>query len=377
MDEAALYIHIPFCARKCMYCDFPSFCGKESIMTDYAKALALEIITNTNNKMIKTIFIGGGTPTYLSLEAWKIIGESISKVNKKSDLEFTVECNPGTITEEKLMILKSMGVNRLSIGLQAWQNSLLNKIGRIHTVEEFISGYNMARNFGFENINVDLMFGLPDQSLDQWKETLSRVIDIAPEHISCYSLIIEEGTPFYNLYENEKLALPDEEIERRMYEESLNMLKNHGYIQYEISNFSLTGKECRHNIVYWRLEDYIGCGSASHSYVKGKRYRNAQNIEKYIRKINTEGAAVVEVINNSMEDEMEEFMFMGLRMISGVNIDDFKRRFNIDLYSIYGDVIRKHILNGLLEIDENSIFLTRRGIELSNTVMSDFIILKD
>jgi oxygen-independent coproporphyrinogen III oxidase len=377
MDEAALYIHIPFCVKKCMYCDFPSFCGKDSLMTDYARALASEIITNTNNKTIKTIFIGGGTPTYLSLEAWKIISESISKVNKKNDLEFTVECNPGTITEEKLLLFKNMGVNRLSIGLQAWQNSLLKKIGRVHTVEEFLWGYNMARSFGFNNINVDLMFGLPDQSLEQWIETLKRVIELAPEHISCYSLIIEEGTPFYNLYKNEKISLPNEEVERMMYEESLNILKNNRYIQYEISNFSLKGKECRHNIVYWRLEDYIGCGSASHSYIKGKRYRNEINIEKYIEKINSEGNAVVEIVNNSIEDEMEEFMFMGLRMISGVNLENFKKRFNKDLYIVYDDVIKKHTLNGLLEIGETSLFLTCRGIELSNIVMSDFIILKD
>lgn len=374
MDEAALYIHIPFCAKKCMYCDFPSFCCKDSLMIDYAVALASEIEAGTRDKKIKTIFIGGGTPTYLSLEAWEIIGESIGRVNKEKDLEFTVECNPGTITEDKLSLLKKIGVNRLSIGLQAWQNSLLKDIGRIHTIEEFMTGYNMARSMGFNNINIDLMFGLPNQNLEQWLVTLGEVIKISPEHISCYSLIIEEGTAFYNLYEKGKLSLPDEETERRMYEEALSLLKNNGYNQYEISNFCKSGKECRHNIVYWRMMDYIGCGAAAHSYIKGKRYRNEEDIQKYIEKVQTNSSPAVEVICNSMNEEMEEFMFMGLRMIDGISIDEFKRRFNKNIDEIYGDIIQKHISSGLLRNYNNRIFLTGKGIELSNIVMSDFIL---
>jgi oxygen-independent coproporphyrinogen III oxidase len=374
MDETSLYIHIPFCARKCMYCDFPSFCGQDSLMIDYAYVLASEIAANTKDKNIKTIFIGGGTPTYLSLEAWNIISESISRANKEKDLEFTVECNPGTITEEKLLIFKKMGVNRLSIGLQAWQNSLLKGIGRVHTVEEFLSGYNMARSMGFSNINIDLMFGLPDQTLEQWLYTLSMVVKVGPEHISCYSLIIEEGTPFHGLYEDKKLRLPDEETERSMYEKALIMLKNEGFFQYEISNFCKAGYECRHNIVYWTLEDYIGCGASSHSYIKGKRYRNEENIEKYIKKIRNEGSTIVEVIENSLEDNMEEFMFMGLRMINGIDTDEFNNRFGKNIDSIYGRVIQKHVDNGLLKKSAKRIFLTGKGIELSNTVMSDFML---
>lgn len=374
MDEASLYIHIPFCAKKCMYCDFPSFCGKDSLMIDYASALAQEIEASTRDNKIKTIFIGGGTPTFLSLEAWDIISQSIVSVNKRTDLEFTVECNPGTITEDKLLILKKMGVNRLSIGLQAWQNSLLKDIGRIHTLEEFITCYNMARSMGFNNINIDLMFGLPNQGLEQWLETLNEVIKISPEHISCYSLIIEEGTPFYNLYEKGKLRLPDEEIERRMYEEAVTLLESNGYNQYEISNFCKDGKECRHNIVYWSMKDYIGCGAAAHSYIKGERYRNEENIEKYIEAIRKKKSPIVEVIHNSLEDEVEEFMFMGLRMNCGISKLEFEKRFGKNIEDIYGVVIQKYVDNGLLQNESDRIFLTNKGIELSNVVMSDFIL---
>jgi oxygen-independent coproporphyrinogen III oxidase len=372
-NEVSLYIHIPFCKQKCLYCDFPSFSGKERFMLDYSQALAKDI-NGIGERSIKTIFIGGGTPTYLSLEEWNNIKNSIDRLDKTLNLEFTVEGNPGTFTEEKLKFLKKMSVNRLSIGLQAWQNSMLEKLGRIHTVEEFIESYKLARNIGFNNINVDLMFGLPDQTYDNWKETLEKVVELDPEHISCYSLIIEENTPFCKMYDEEKFKLPEEELERKMYSFAIEFLKLKGYYQYEISNFSKKNKECGHNLVYWNLGEYIGCGVGSHSYVNGVRYRKTENIEEYIAGVNLDNNLQLDLHKNSEEEDMEEFMFMGLRKIKGISIDEFNNRFKRDIYSIYGDVIKKYTCNGMLIEDKKRLFLSNRGIEVSNSVMSDFIL---
>ncbi|MCT8976257.1 radical SAM family heme chaperone HemW [Clostridium sp. CX1] len=372
-NEVALYIHIPFCKQKCLYCDFPSFCGKESHMLEYSRALAKDI-EGIGNRKIKTIFIGGGTPTYLSLEGWNIIKSAIDKLNKREDLEFTVEGNPGTFTEEKLLFLKRMGVNRLSIGLQAWQDSILNKLGRIHSVGEFIESYHLARKVGFNNINADLMFGLPNQSLEDWEETLINITKLNPEHISCYSLIVEENTPFYKMYEDEKLQLPEEEIERKMYNLAVEMLKKEGYERYEISNFSKAGKECKHNLVYWDLDEYIGCGVGSHSYVDGIRYRKTENIEEYIEEMALGNDLRLDIHENSLKDDMEEFMFMGLRKIDGISVDKFNIRFKKDIYLVYGDIIEKYLSEGMLIKSGERLFLSNRAIEVSNSIMSDFIL---
>lgn len=342
-------------------------------MINYAKALSKEI-DDIGNETIKTIFIGGGTPTYLSLEGWNIIKKSIDKLNKAANLEFTVEGNPGTFSLEKLNILKNMGVNRISIGLQAWQDSHLRALGRIHTNNQFLESYNMARSLGFNNINVDLMFGIPNQSFEDWKETLQEIAKLDPEHLSCYSLIVEEGTEFFKLYEKDKLSLPEEELERKMYDYTLEFLKEKGFYQYEISNFSKENKECKHNLVYWNLEEYVGCGSSAHSYKEGVRYRNEESVEEYIRLINTSNTAIVEKKINSKEDDMEEFMFMGLRKIEGISIEDFEKRFKTTIHKVYGQVILIHKNKGLLEEKDGRIFLSPKGIELSNTVMSDFIL---
>jgi oxygen-independent coproporphyrinogen-3 oxidase len=372
-EPAALYIHIPFCRKKCLYCDFPSYSGKEEFMWNYSKALAGDI-DFIGKRSIKSIFIGGGTPTYLSLESWNNIYKALKKLKLEDNLEFTVEGNPGTFTEEKLRFLKNIGVNRLSIGLQAWQNSLLGKIGRIHTLDDFLKGYEMARKLGFSNINVDLMFGLPGQTLKDWRESLENVVGMAPEHISCYSLIVEKGTPFYNMYKNHELKLPWEEEERQMYYFTLEFLYKSGYNQYEISNFAKMGNECRHNLVYWNLKSYIGCGSSAHSYVDGYRYRNTSDIEEYILE-GIEGKFIrLDKHKNSIYDDMEEFMFMGLRKINGISIRDFKNRFNRDIYSVYGGIIDKYVEKGILIVDGDRMYLNKRGIEVSNSVMCEFIL---
>lgn len=374
MKGKSLYVHIPFCKQKCFYCDFPSFSGKETLINDYLNSLEKELDLRVGDTAINTIFIGGGTPTYLNLEALIKLKTIMKKVNLKSDGEFTVECNPGTLNEEKLKVLKDMGVNRLSIGLQAVQDRLLKEIGRIHSYKEFKENFILVRNLGFNNINVDLMFALPDQSLEDLDETLKTIIDLKPEHISCYSLIVEEETVFYKLFDDGKLNLPNEDLEREMYLRALRILKQSGYNQYEISNFSKPGYECRHNIVYWSLYDYIGIGSGSHSYIDEKRISNYTSIEKYIKFMMENGNAIEEVFENSIKDDMEEFMFMGLRKIEGINKGEFKERFKKEIHEVYGEVISTHIKNKLLVEDEEKIYLTTYGIEVSNYVMKDFIL---
>ena len=376
MKEISLYIHIPFCKQRCFYCDFPTFAGKERFREEYIEALVKEIEEKCSNYLIKTIFIGGGTPSYLEERELKKLLIKVSKLNLSENLEYSIECNPGTINEEKLKIMKNYGVNRISFGLQSCDDELLKKIGRIHTFEEFLDNYHLARKIGFNNINIDLMYGLPNLSIENWKNTLEKICDLKPEHISAYSLIIEEGTAFYSLYEKDKLKLPNEEEERIMDKLTKEILNFNGYHQYEISNFALEGKECEHNKVYWSLDEYIGVGSSSSSYINGYRIVNITSINDYIKKINNNESVIAEKYKNSIEDEMEELIFMGLRMVSGISLLKFKRRFGVDIYSIYNKVIEKNIKDGLLVVEENKMFLTAKGMELSNSVMSDFILDK-
>lgn len=371
--DIALYIHIPFCKQKCFYCDFPSFSQKEGLMDEYIDALIKEIGLRAKDYIIKTIFIGGGTPSYLDLKNMKKLLETIKKLDLKKDLEFTIECNPGTLEDEKLILMKNMGVNRISMGLQTTHNNLLKSIGRIHSFEEFKDNFKKARSIGFNNINIDLMFGLPNQSVEEWEESLNEITKLKPEHISAYSLIVEEGTAFYKLYENNKLILPNEEDERLMYNSTLNILKKYGYNQYEISNFSFKGKECKHNIVYWDLDDYLGLGSSSSSYIDGIRYKNFEDIEEYIMNIKSNDSAIMETYRNTMEDNMSEFIFMNLRKKMGFSKNRFKERFRKDVYSVYGEIILKHKNNELIIDDGCNIYLSSKGIEVSNYVMADFV----
>ncbi|MFL0247426.1 radical SAM family heme chaperone HemW [Candidatus Clostridium stratigraminis] len=374
MEETiALYLHIPFCKQKCFYCDFPSFACKDSLMLNYTNALCKEIGSAANYK-IGSIFIGGGTPTYLSLECLMLLKEVIAKLDLAEDIEFTVEGNPDSFNSEKLSIFKAMGVNRLSIGLQAWQDNLLKNLGRAHNRQQFLNTFNTARSLGFNNINVDLMFGLPNQTMSNWKETLEKDIELKPEHISCYSLIIEEGTPFYKTMEIGKLNLPEEDAEREMYEFAIEFLKFKGYKQYEISNFSKVDYECRHNLTYWNLKDYLGCGSSAHSFISNTRYRNESDIEKYIYGVNSGTNAVIEKHVNSLEDNMEEFMFMGLRKIEGISLKEFKLRFKNDIFSVYPKVLNKFLKANLLVLEGDRLYLSAKGIELSNQVMCEFIL---
>ncbi|EIF6296953.1 radical SAM family heme chaperone HemW [Clostridium perfringens] len=377
MDKISLYIHIPFCAQKCLYCDFPSFARKDHLRKAYIEALNKEIISlreKHNNLEINTIFIGGGTPSVLEADELECLLKEVAKLNMAKDIEYSMECNPGNLTEEKLEVMKKYGVNRISMGLQAKQDNLLKGLGRIHNYKTFKENFLLAKKVGFNNINVDLMFGLPNQRLNEWEETLREIISLDPAHISAYSLIIEEGTAFYNLYENDKLKLPTEEEERKMYHLAKKILEENGFNQYEISNYAKEGKECRHNLAYWNMDNWIGVGSAAASYINEKRIKNISSVEEYINSINEKGEAVEEIINNSKNDNMEEFMFMGLRKINGIDENEFKKRFSMNINDVYGEILNKYIDEGLLIRDSGRIFLSEKGIEISNVIMADFLL---
>ncbi len=377
MDKISLYIHIPFCAQKCLYCDFPSFARKDHLRKAYIEALNKEIISlreKHNNLEINTIFIGGGTPSVLEADELECLLKEVAKLNMAKDIEYSMECNPGNLTEEKLEVMKKYGVNRISMGLQAKQDNLLKGLGRIHNYKTFKENFLLAKKVGFNNINVDLMFGLPNQRLNEWEETLREIISLEPAHISAYSLIIEEGTAFYNLYENDKLKLPTEEDERKMYHLTKKILEENGFNQYEISNYAKEGKECRHNLAYWNMDNWIGVGSAAASYINGKRIKNISSVEGYINSINEKREAVEEIINNSKNDNMEEFMFMGLRKINGIDENEFKNRFSMNINDVYGEILNKYIDEGLLIRESGRIFLSEKGIEISNIIMADFLL---
>ncbi|MDU1401600.1 radical SAM family heme chaperone HemW [Clostridium sp.] len=374
MKEMSLYIHIPFCKQKCLYCDFPSYAGKESLINEYIRALNEEILRKCSKYKIASIFVGGGTPSYLNEINLESLLKTINLLDFKDDFEFTIECNPGTLNEEKLVLMKNYNVNRISMGLQTTNDNILKEIGRIHSFEEFKKNYNQARKAGFENINVDLMFGLPNQSMKDWKVSLEDVMSLEPDHISAYSLIIEEGTCFYNLYNNDKLNIPNEEEERSMYLFTKGFLKDYGYNQYEISNYAKANKECFHNKVYWKCNEYLGLGVSASSFVDEKRFKNIDDIKIYIEKINNNEDVTEEIHVNNINDDMEEFMFMGLRMIEGINLKIFKERFGKDVFDIYDEVIKNNIKKGLLVVDSEKLYLSEKGIELSNYVMSDFIL---
>ena len=374
MKNISLYVHIPFCKQKCFYCDFKSYAGIEELENDYIDALILEIRNKCKGYLIKTLFIGGGTPSYLSENNLSKLLKELNKLSFLDDAEKTIECNPGTLSDEKIKIIKENNINRISMGLQTTKNNLLKNIGRIHTIEEFKANYKRVRELGIENINIDIMFGLPNQSLEDYKETLEDIVKLNPEHISAYSLIIEEGTYFYKLYEENKLNIPNEDDERRMYEITKEILEDNNYKQYEISNYAKEGRECRHNKVYWELDEYIGVGVSASSFIDEKRIKNIDNIKEYIERINSNIDVSESIVANSLKEDMEEFMFLGLRMIEGVSIDKFKDKFSKDINDVYGEIINKNKKLGLLDEKNRRIYLTDKGIEVSNWVMSEFIL---
>ena len=384
--ELGIYIHIPFCKQKCYYCDFVSFSNKEGYIEKYVETVKREIDSyDLSNYNITTIYIGGGTPSRIPSEKIQEILEKIKQKilenqTKWEDIEITIELNPGTVDEEKIKKYKEIGINRLSIGLQSTNNKLLKEIGRIHTFEDFKSTYNLVKKVGFENINVDLMIGLPNQTISDVKESLNEIIKLNPTHVSVYSLIVEENTKMEQLINSKELQLPDEELERQMYWYVKNTLELNGYNHYEISNFAKKGKESKHNLNCWEQKEYIGLGLAAYSYLNGVRYGNTSNIEEYINvqdflnssELEESGIRIVDEVQ-SLEDKRKEYMLLGLRKIDGVSIQKFKEKFVENPIFLFRKELEKLVNEKLITIDGDCIRLTNKGLDLANIVWEEFV----
>ncbi|HHZ13436.1 MAG TPA: oxygen-independent coproporphyrinogen III oxidase [Clostridiales bacterium] len=372
-----LYVHFPFCLRKCLYCDFPSYAQKDHLMDEYLKAIKVEVDhakAKINSRRIKTVFLGGGTPTlYHEGELAQLLDYIKHSCLISDDAEITIEANPETLNPRKLKVLMEAGINRLSIGMQAGQDRHLRALGRIHNIADVERGVDWARKAGFENINLDLMFGLPNQSVDEWLESLGCAVKMGVEHISAYALIIEEGTPLYELVEKGRLRIPPEDVERDMYHRGVQFLKSQGYIHYEISNFAIPGKECRHNLLYWQNKEYIGLGSGAHSYLQGHRWSNYADICKYIDRIYEYGNGIEQCEEISLSNQRFETIMMGLRLNSGVSKKIFRERFGHGLEYYYGDVLENLKAMGMLIETETSIYLTAKGMDLQNSVLLHFM----
>ncbi len=378
IKELGIYVHIPFCKRKCYYCDFISYANKEECIEEYIETLKKEIKQEANKKEyeITTIYIGGGTPSFINA---KYIEEIINTIKENYRIaqkpEVTIEINPGTVNKEKLQIYKKIGINRISIGLQSTNNELLKQIGRIHTYKEFYNCYQNARKVGIQNINVDLMLGLPNQTLQDLEESINTVISLNPEHISLYSLIVEENTKMQEMVEKRQVTLPEEDLEREMYWKAKKELEQNGYVHYEISNFAKIGYESKHNMNCWLQKEYLGFGVAAHSYFNGKRYCNTNSIKEYCENIKEgnliKNRTICEI--QTEEDKKKEYMLLGLRKIEGVNIQDFKNKFTQNPIYLFRNELEKLVQQELIEIDLNQIKLTNKGLDLANLVWEEFV----
>lgn len=400
----ALYIHIPFCVQKCLYCDFLSAKASEEEKEAYVTKLLEEIEywkpVIQKEYYIRTVFIGGGTPTCLSQNQLWRIGKKLSELATVSPgwddaemtsggealakqfsqtvtqpfYEFTIEANPGTLTQEHVRVLKEIGVNRVSLGLQSAQEEELQALGRIHSYSDFLKSFSLLRENGFDNINVDLMSDIPKQTVESYRATLSAVLALKPEHISSYSLIVEEGTPFYQMQQEGNLFIPDEDTDRKMYQMTQDMLQVEGYERYEISNYAREGKECLHNLTYWRMEEYLGIGLGASSYFQGYRFSNMDNPREYLAKpvdkLRKEGYLL------SKKEEMEEYVFLGLRMRKGISLTAYEKRFGVNFRQQYKTVLPGLFEKSLLAEDKNRdrIYLTNRGIDVSNVVLAEFLL---
>lgn len=404
----SLYLHIPFCKQKCKYCDFLSQAANSRQRERYVQAFLMELESyrgsELSQRQIHSIFIGGGTPTILEIEQLeRIISKVKSIFNKmEKDSEITIELNPGTVTKESCLALKSLGINRVSVGLQSTNDSELAYLGRIHDFQAFLDTYQWLRDANFARINVDLMSALPGQTIESYEQTLRTVLALKPEHISAYSLIIEEGTPFFELYGERKeeacclpnmqtsqkgrteiLPLPGEEEERRMYQLTKEVLLSYGYERYEISNYAKPGEECRHNLVYWRRGEYLGLGLGSSSFLGEKRIRNEDNLERYLSFWENDQVKICSLEEETLtkEDAMSEFMYLGLRLTKGVCLEEFKEQFGAGMMDVFGDVIRKYEAMKLLKRTSTGeakgttwLSLTEEGISVSNQIFVDFLL---
>lgn len=392
-EKLELYLHIPFCVRKCAYCDFLSGPSDKKMRQEYVDALCREIRLfggRFQNNSVDTVFMGGGTPSILTSRQIEDIFQALRENFKtEENAEITIEANPGTVSTEKLESWKCAGINRVSIGLQSADDDELKMLGRIHDYSQFLDTWEKIRKAGFENVNIDLISAIPGQTLESWRKTLCTVAELNPEHLSAYSLIIEEGTPFYEHYGQEDdsaqkkerqpdLAgyfppLPDEDTERLIYEETEEILRKYGYRRYEISNYAKEGFECRHNIGYWRRTQYLGLGLGAASFLQKQRFHNTENYHEYIESVR-QGSLIREDLEIlSLKDEMAEFMFLGLRLTEGVRRSAFNKSFGKTMEEVYGLELQKLLQQRLIEADGDFVRLTKRGIDISNYVFGHFI----
>lgn len=378
MKKIGIYVHIPFCKQKCLYCDFVSYSGKLNNAKEYVERLKAEIVNTakkieTDNIIVNTIYFGGGTPSYINEEYILEILETIkSQFILDENIEITLELNPGTANKEKLRYYKNIGINRISIGLQSTEDKILKLLGRIHNYKEFVQIYKDAREVGFENINIDMIIGVPTQTIENVKDSVNKILELNPEHISIYSLIVEENTPLENKIANSELVLPDEDLEREMYWYTKRKLESNGYKHYEISNYAKKGRESKHNLNCWNQDEYLGFGVAAHSYFNNQRYSNTDSMEEYI---NEKEIYKIQTINEiqTIEDKEKEYMLLGLRKIDGVNIAEFKNKFIENPIYTFRNEIDKLVKEDLIEVDLNSIKLTNKGIDLANIVWEEFV----
>ena len=396
-----IYVHIPFCAKKCAYCDFLSFPGNMRMRREYTDKLLEEIRIQSSfvrEYQVDTIFLGGGTPSVLDVtDITAIMGTLKEHYDIAPDAEITIEVNPGTVKMEGLVAYREAGINRVSMGLQSADDTELRYLGRIHTYDEFLKSFQRVRMAGFTNVNVDLISAIPGQTPESWRNTLKKTAMLKPEHISAYSLIVEEGTPFYDRYgghvemesyemspeERRRLMalpdLPDEDTEREMYYMTRNCLAEQGYERYELSNYARPGFECRHNVGYWTGTGYLGLGLGASSYLEGCRFHNTSDFQSYVSAHFDDEAEFCQALRQDMEQlsvksKMEEFMFLGLRLTRGVSVEGFITRFGQSIRNVYGGVIDKLEREGLLEHKNGYYHLTERGLDLSNYAMSLFLL---
>ena len=368
-----LYVHIPFCIRKCAYCDFVSGPGTKAMQKAYEAALTAEIdaAEEASECEVSTVFFGGGTPSVVDAG---MLARIMEKLRKKyvfsKNAEITLEANPGTLDEKKLNGYRKSGFNRISIGCQSVHDDELKRLGRIHTFAEFQESFALARAAGFTNINVDLMSGLPGQSKAKWEESLRTIAKLSPEHISAYSLIVEPGT----LFAEQNLDLPDEETEREMYAETEKILAEYGFSRYEISNYAKPDYTCRHNIGYWNRTDYLGFGPSAASLFENRRWTNTADVAAYVKACGAPEKIREEEETLSMQDAMEDFMFLGLRMTGGISMAEFEKQFGKEIHAVYGEVLRKYEGMKLLQEHGGYLSLTRDGISVSNVILADFLL---
>lgn len=378
-QKLSIYIHIPFCVRKCFYCDFLSAPAGEETKKKYVDMLLLEIEKEAKlcqNYEVVSIFFGGGTPSVLEAEDTVRIAEQLKRCfSILEEAEISIEVNPGTVNGEKLRVYKECGFNRLSIGLQSADDKELKTLGRMHDYQEFLETFHEARKVGFENINVDLIAAIPGQTLTSYESTLKKLLKLSPEHISAYSLIVEEKTPFFDWYgedakQGDRLPLPDEDTERKMYERTEQLLLEQGYYRYEISNYAKPGFACEHNKAYWTRQDYFGFGIGAASLMGRERFRNKTGLSDYI----AGDFEKEERQQLSTAECMEEFMFLGLRLVEGVEKQEFKRQFAVPMEEVYGSVLAKMKAQNLLCEEKGRVFLSKKGMDVSNYVMAEFLL---